>query len=215
MAIIRARGVRLGMPAVAVAVLLAGCGTQRPVDDVEGAGPSGTTSAAPSGPVDHRCPGEEAAPEPSGTAASAAPGPADTAASTAPGQSATGAPAGAGPATPNADHYAENHGFMVPLPLHGRERCEGLAAVRRVEKALEPLRERGDFTPDGADRALAGLGYDAEQVRVHRLGPNGVSFLLDAAPLCVEGTMGPDGTRAEAFGGYPDHTGCDRPSGGH
>ncbi|WP_393098197.1 hypothetical protein [Streptomyces sp. LN325] len=59
-----------------------------------------------------------------------------------------------GAATPPTDHYAENHGFMVPFPLRGRERCEGLAAVARVEGALEPLRGRGDFAPNSTRDAL-------------------------------------------------------------
>lgn len=192
MTIIREKGARLGMPMVAaVAVLLVGCGTHRPADDAGAVGPSRTTRPTPSTPVDYRCPGEKTAPTPSVTASSTV------------------------AATPPADHYAENHGFMVPFPLHGRQRCDGLAAVRRVENALEPLRERGDFTPDSADHALTGLGYAPGRVRAYQIGPTGVGFVIDASPLCVEGTMGPESTQADAFGGYPDHTGCERPSGGH
>ncbi|MFD0386296.1 hypothetical protein ACFQ2B_39470 [Streptomyces stramineus] len=121
-----------------------------------------------------------------------------------------------GPAEPG-DHYAENHGFRVPLPLHGRRRCDGLAAVGRIEAALEPLRKRGDFAPEHTRSALTGLGYPAGKVRSYENGPTGVGFLIevDASQLCVEGTMNRDSTRAESFGGYPDHSGCDTPSGGH
>ncbi|WP_251018481.1 hypothetical protein [Streptomyces sp. ISL-11] len=149
--------------------------------------------ATPSTPVDLPCPGESATPTPLPTA--------DTSGSAAPG-----------------DHYAENHGFRVPFPLHGRRRCDGLAAVGRIEAALEPLRERGDFAPEHTRSALTGLGYPAGKVRSYENGPTGVGFLIevDASPLlCVEGTMNPGSTRAESFGGYPDHSGCETPSGGH
>ncbi|WP_344021696.1 hypothetical protein, partial [Streptomyces luteireticuli] len=116
---------------------------------------------------------------------------------------------------PPGDHYAENHGFRVPIPLHGPLRCEGLAAVKRVEDALEPLRRRGDFTTAGTRGALTGLGYAAGKVRVYENGPTGVGFLVEAPRMCLEGTWDQDATRAEAFGGYPDHSGCEVPSGGH
>ncbi|PKV83589.1 hypothetical protein [Streptomyces sp. TLI_146] len=183
--------IRAGMlPMAVLALLLTGCGTERAGS---GAGadrtPSRTPVATPSTPVDSPCPSE----------------------------SPTSAPATAGttPAVPPADHYAENHGFMVPLPLHGKRRCEGLQAVGRVERALEPLRKRRDFAPESTRTALTGLGYPAGRVSSYQNGPTGVGFLIDAFPLCVEGTMDRQSTRAEAFGGYPDHSGCDRPSGGH
>lgn len=192
MTTIRTTGVRLGMlPLAVLAMLAAGCGTQRPGDDARADGPSRTATATPSTPVDFPCPGETPTPTPSATA--------DT----------------SGPATPPTDHYAENHGFMVPLPLHGRLRCDGLAAVGRVEGALEPLRKRGDFDPESTRSALARLGYSAGKVQSYQNGPTGVSFLIDALPLCVEGTMNRASIRADTFAGYPDHTGCDRPSGGH
>ncbi|WBO68777.1 hypothetical protein [Streptomyces camelliae] len=118
---------------------------------------------------------------------------------------------------PPTDHYAENHGFRVPFPLHGRSRCDGLTAVGRVKSALEPLRRRGDFAPAGVRSALTGLGYSAGKVQVYQDGPTGVGFLIDigASPWCVEGTMSSDSTKADAFGGYPDGTGCEPPRGGH
>jgi hypothetical protein len=194
MTLIRTTGVRLAtvpmvLPAV-LAVLAVGCGTHRPGDEVVGAGAPSRAAATPSAPVDFRCPGESPTPTPSEVRSS-------------------------GPATPPTDHYAENHGFMVPFPLHGRERCEGLAAIARIKGALEPLRERGDFAPDSTLDALTGLGYPAERIRSYQDGPTGIGFLVDTYPLCVEGTMDRAGTRADAFGGYPDHSACDRPSGGH
>ncbi|WP_328325935.1 MULTISPECIES: hypothetical protein [unclassified Streptomyces] len=82
---------------------------------------------------------------------------------------------------------------------------------------LEPLRKSGDFTPASTRSALTGLGYPADTVESHELGPTGVGFLIEvnASPLCVEVTMSRDATQAHAFGGYPDHPGCDMPSGGH
>ncbi|MGW1777839.1 hypothetical protein ACWCQQ_01695 [Streptomyces sp. NPDC002143] len=190
--------VRLGVPLLAtLAVLAAGCGTERAGDTAGGTAPSRTTTptATASAPVDFPCPGESPTPTPtSSTTASAIASP---------------------PATPPVDHYAENHGFMVPIPLHGEHRCAGLAAAERIEAALEPLRERGDFAPESTRGALTGLGYSAEKVQSYQNGATGVSFLVDARPLCLEGTMNSGSTEVDAFAGYPDHTGCDRPSGGH
>ncbi|MCQ4083520.1 hypothetical protein NGB36_23715 [Streptomyces sp. RB6PN25] len=192
MTMIRTTGVRRGMLLIAVlAMLAAGCGTHRPGDNAGADGPSRTAAATPSTPVDFPCPGESPTLAPPTTA---------------------DAP---GPAAPPTDHYAENHGFMVPLPLHGRHRCDGLAAAGRVEGALEPLRERGDFDPESTRNALTQLGYPARKVQTYQNGPTGVSFLIDAFPLCVEGTMNRASTLADAFAGYPDHSGCDRPTGGH
>ncbi|WP_333767872.1 hypothetical protein [Streptomyces sp. IBSBF 2435] len=185
MGMIRSGGVRVVVLAV-VALALAGCGTRHAGD---GAGGPGASVVTPGKPVDFPCPGESATPAP----------PPTTADST----------------VPPTDHYAENHGFMVPLPLHGQSRCDGLAAVDRVTSALEPLRRRGDFDPASALTALTALGYAPEKVGAYQNGPTGVSFLIDATPLCLEGTMDRDSTAADAFAGYPDHTGCDRPTGGH
>lgn len=173
------------LPIAVLALLLAGCGTQRSADG------TGAHAAAPSAPVDGPCPGGSSTPPPS---------------------AAAGTP---GPATPPTDHYAENHGFMVPLPLHGQSRCDGLAAAGHVKDALEPLRRRADFAPEHTRDAITGLGYAAGKVTAYGNGPTGVSFLIDASPLCVEGTMSRDSTQADAFAGYPDHSGCDQPSGGH
>ncbi|MFI9048585.1 hypothetical protein [Streptomyces sp. NPDC053427] len=192
MTMIRSTGVRRGMLPIAVlAVLAAGCGTHRTGDDAGAGGPSRKAAATPGKPADFRCPGESPSPTPSPTAHPS------------------------GPAAPPTDHYAENHGFRVPFPLHGQRRCDGLAAVGRIESALEPLRKRGDFDPESTRKALTGLGYSAGKVQAHQNGPTGVGFLIDATPLCLEGTMNSRTTQADAFGGYPDHTGCDVPSGGH
>ncbi|MGW0860246.1 hypothetical protein [Streptomyces sp. NPDC002690] len=174
---------------LAASVLLAvvGCGMHRVGDSTEAA-PS--PSPTPSASGDFRCPGED-------------PGPT--------------APAGATPAATAAptDHYAENHGFRVPFPLHGQSRCDGLAVTGRVKSALEPLRERGDFVPQHVRDALDGLGYRTGTA--YQNGPTGVGFLIvfDASPWCVEGTMSRDATTADAFGGYPDGTDCEPPRGGH
>ncbi|GHF54631.1 hypothetical protein GCM10010218_39860 [Streptomyces mashuensis] len=117
--------------------------------------------------------------------------------------------------TPPADHYAENNGFKVPLPLHGKARCEGRAAAERIKSALETLRTRGDFSPASTRSALVRLGHPADRIRVSENGTTGVAFLVDTAPLCLEGTMSPDSVSADAFAGYPDHTGCEQPRGGH
>ncbi|MCQ8771843.1 hypothetical protein [Streptomyces telluris] len=197
----RTPAVRLGvLPVMMLAVLAAGCGTQRSGDTADAdrrwqptPTRAATGSSTPSSPVDLPCPGESPASAPQTTAPPS------------------------GPAAPPTDHYAENHGFRVPLPLRGQSRCDGLAAVRRIKDALEPLRERGDFAPEDTRNALTGLGYSAGKVQAHRNGPTGVGFLIDTggSPRCVEGTMDRASVKADAFGGYPDHSGCDVPSGGH
>lgn len=197
----RRAGTRHGMlPVALLALLAAGCGTQRAAGTVEAQGspqptPSTSTTptarATPSTPTDFLCPGETSLPTPPPTAHP--------------------------PARPG-DHYAENHGFRIPFTLHGQSRCDGLAAIARVKAALGALRERGDFAADHAHSALTELGYPADQVRTLQLGPDGVGFRIkaDTSPLiCVKGTMGPTSFEAEAFGGFPDHPGCDTPSGGH
>ena len=187
----------LGMlPWAATVLLVAGCGTQRvgdAADAYRSAHPTPTGMATPSTPADFPCPGEST-------------GPTASAASTTPGST-----------VPPTDHYAENHGFRVPIPLHGQSRCDGLTAVGRVRSALEPLRRRGDFAADDVRRTLTGLGYSAEKVRAYQEGSAGVEFLIDigVSPWCVEGTLSSASTEADAFGGYPDGTGCEPPSGGH
>lgn len=196
-----AGGRRVMLPVAVLAVLVSGCGTDRPGDGANAGGgaPSRPASAAPGRPADFPCPGESPAPR---STPDATPKPTETVRAS-------------GPAAPPTDHYAENHGFRVPLPLHGQRRCEGLAAVRRIEHALEPLRRHGDFDPARTREALTGLGYPAGKVRSYQDGPEGVGFLIDAAALCLEGAMHSGAVRADAFGGYPDHSGCDVPSGGH
>ncbi|MCF3105356.1 hypothetical protein IPZ58_27750 [Streptomyces roseoverticillatus] len=196
MTMIKTTRVRRGMLPVAVlALLAAGCGTERPentADEYRRSYPTPTGISTPSTLADFPCPDESPTPAPTRTA--------DTPGTAAPG-----------------DHYAENHGFRVPFPLHGRRRCDGLAAVGRIKAALEPLRQRGDLAPEHTRSALTSLGYPAEKVQAYENGPTGTGFLIeiDASPLCVEGTMNRDSTRADAFGGYPDHSGCDTPNGGH
>lgn len=191
---------RLGMLPLAVMVLLAaGCGTQRAGDTANAyrrSHPTPTGISTPSAPADFPCPGESTKPAPA-TAPTAATTPSST--------------------VPPTDHYAENHGFRVPIPLHGQSRCDGLTAVGRVKRALEPLRRRGDFAPDHVRDALAGLGYSPGKVQAYQDGSAGAGFLIDigVSPWCVEGTMSSSSTQADAFGGYPDGTGCEPPSGGH
>ncbi|MFI1766692.1 hypothetical protein ACH41H_32205 [Streptomyces sp. NPDC020800] len=194
-----ARGRLALLPVVLLAAWATGCGTKHAGDDAGagGASPSAvvtpSAAATPSTPTDFPCPGESPTPTP---------------------RPSSHTPS---PTAPPTDHYAENHGFMVPFALHGKRRCQGLAAVGRVRAALEPLRRRGDFTAESARRALAGLGYSAGQVQTYQDGTAGVGFLVevDEYPVCVEGRMAGARTEADAFGGYPDHTGCDQPSGGH
>ncbi|MFJ9453596.1 hypothetical protein ACIRST_00820 [Kitasatospora sp. NPDC101447] len=192
MTMIRTRWGRLRTPVVAaLAVLAAGCGTEH-VGAAGGAGaPAAAVTAVPTTEADYPCPGETPTRTPTPTASSAAP---------------TGPP---------VDHYAENHGFRVPIPLHGRRRCDGLDAVKRIKGALEPLRTRGDFAPDSTRGQLTGLGYQAAKVKVTQNGPTGIAFLVDATGLCLEGTMNSAVTTAEAFAGYPDGTDCEEPRGGH
>jgi hypothetical protein len=104
---------------------------------------------------------------------------------------------------------------MVPFTLHGKSRCDGLAAVARVKSALGPLSRRGDLDPGSTYAALSDLGYT--KIDTYPLGTYGVAFdaEVDSSPLCVEGTVSQDTLAADAFGGYPDHIGCDRPTGGH
>ncbi|MCK7622425.1 hypothetical protein MUU72_04725 [Streptomyces sp. RS10V-4] len=187
-------GVRLGvLPVAALALLAAGCGTQRPGADSAAGTPSRAAAVQPSRPgtpADFPCPGETPAPSPSPSAQTS------------------------GPAGPPLDHYAENHGFRNPLPLHGQRRCDGLAAVKRVKHALDPLRAQNPVDPDRTRRALTALGYPAAGVEVSTLDP-GVGFLVNASPLCIEGKVNAHFIEANAFGGYPDGTGCKPPSGGH
>jgi hypothetical protein len=180
------------IPALAAAVL-AGCGTQKAAGPAAAGTPSGAPigSSHPAAPTDFPCPGEAPA------TASAPP------------------PSTPTSPVPPTDHYAENHGFMVPFPLHGQRRCDGLAAVRRITAALEPLRKRKDFSPDRVREALLRLGYGPGKVTAEMNGGTAVSFLVTATAMCVEGTMYPSATESDAFGGYPDHIGCDRPTGGH
>jgi hypothetical protein len=174
----------------ALALPLAACGTERASD---GAGPvrQGTARAAvPTAPTDIPCPGETPAPAPSATP--------------------TRTPDG-----PPTDHWLENNGFKIPIPLHGQERCDALAETHRIRTALAPLAKARDFTPDHTAAALTRLGYSPSALTVTRSGPTAVHFLVNATTHCLEGDLYPTGSRTDAFAGYPDHTGCDQPRGGH
>ncbi|MEU2055041.1 hypothetical protein [Streptomyces bungoensis] len=189
-------GRRALLPVLLLAALAAGCGTEQAGGGASAGNAASAArgaTASPSVPVDRPCPGESTTPTPQAPAPSAS------------------------PTAPPNDHYAENHGFMVPFPLHGDRRCQGLEEAGRVRKALEPLRRRGDFSTGKVREALLGLGYPAEQVETSQDGPTSVGFLVQADdyPVCVEGDMNRARTETDAFGGYPDGTGCDRPSGGH
>ncbi|MEV0263604.1 hypothetical protein AB0I49_20010 [Streptomyces sp. NPDC050617] len=182
------------LPLAIAAVLAAGCGTER-AEAGAGAATPAPTVAKPSTPTNFPCPGESRTPSPSPTTA-------DT-------------PERDGPP---ADHYAENHGFREPFQLYGQSRCDGLTAVKRVKGALEPLRERGDFAQKSVQAALTGLGYPAANVRSYEDGPEAAGFRVEVSEtplLCVEGRVSPAAAEAESFGGYPDHSGCETPSGGH
>lgn len=195
MAMTRVTGAGLGA-LLAAAVLAAGCGTERPGGSADArTGPAPTGISRPSTPVNFRCPGESASAVPTPTAHRSG-----------------------SEAAPPANRDVENHGFQVPFSLYGQSRCDGIEAVTRIEKALEPMRERGDFASEAVREVLTGLGYSSGETQTTQIGPAEVGFLIDVddSPLlCVEGTMSPGSTHAEAFGGYPDHHGCDLPSGGH
>ncbi|MFI1300726.1 hypothetical protein [Streptomyces noursei] len=194
MAMTRNTGARIGLLSIAVLSLLtAGCGTERPGHDVAAGAPSRAAASEPSrpsAPVDFPCPGESPSRAPAHTAGTS------------------------GPATPPSDHYAENHGFRDPLPLHGQGRCDGIAAVARIRNALEPLRTHNDISADSTRRALTALGYPAAKVESYAVDP-GVGFLVDGSALCIEGKVNPHFIEANAFAGYPDGTDCKPPRGGH
>lgn len=176
---------------------LAGCGTQPyrvPVasaPSAPSAAPSAPSAATPSPISDPLCPGESRSPSASAPAAGE-PGPGD------------------GP--PN---YADNNGFMVPFPLHGRQRCAGLAQVQRITTALQPLLAQHDFVPADTAARLVGLGYAADKVVAVQNGPTGVSFTVDLLPICLEGTLDRASVQAQAHGSYPDNNSCTPRQGGH
>ncbi|MGW0886269.1 hypothetical protein [Streptomyces sp. NPDC002671] len=71
-----------------------------------------------------------------------------------------------------------------------------------------PSRSTGWRLPRCALTALTdGLRVPAQ---AYQDGSAGVGFLIDIgdSPWCMEGTMSSDSTKAHAFGGYPDGTGC-------
>ncbi|MFF7154238.1 hypothetical protein [Streptomyces sp. NPDC008139] len=190
----RARGRRAALvlpPSLtAVAALaLTGCGT-RTVDSTGAEAPSGRPTAAvtSASPADALCPGETPKPTPTAPAVTE---------------------------NPENGHYAENHGFMMPLPLHGQRRCDGLTEVRRVTAALEPLRKKGDLSAGRVRAGLVALGYAPESVSVSAYGSTYVGFVVDHTPVCLKGALNTAVTEVDAFAGYADGTGCRQPRGGH
>ncbi|MEE1786173.1 hypothetical protein PUR71_25210 [Streptomyces sp. SP17BM10] len=188
MTMIKTTGGRFALPAlVGLALLITGCGTKHVGSTTAGtAVESPAKPPAPTVPADFPCPGESPRPTPTAATTSGPP-----------------------------DKWTENNGFKIPIPLHGQARCDGLAAVKKIQDALEPQRKRGDFAPETARTTLTGLGY--AKVRTYQNGPTGVGFLIAAGPsLCLEGTMGAATTSGEAFAGYPEGSiDCERPRGGH
>ncbi|WP_329585466.1 hypothetical protein OG500_32930 [Kitasatospora sp. NBC_01250] len=187
------------------ALVLAGCGTTRvtttagtdtpAASAVSGASTASAKASASGGPADVRCPGET--PSPSAAATGSATGAADR-----PGQDAP-------------PDYADNHAYQDAFPLLGQDRCKGVAEVKRIAAALEPLRTGRDFVPGDVQGRLAGLGYAPAKLRVYQNGSTGVGYTVDLAPVCLEGTMSLTEVRTVAHGGYPDGTGCSMPRGGH
>lgn len=112
-------------------------------------------------------------------------------------------------------NFADNHGFQVPFPLHGAVRCQGRTAAARIDATIDPLRRQHDFTPATVMERLVALGYPADKVFVDQNGPTGVVFTLGSPPLCFDGRMDRDRVHTDAFGGYPDSSGCTMPQGGH
>ncbi|GAB2698824.1 hypothetical protein [Kitasatospora kifunensis] len=197
------------------ALVLAGCGTTRvttasstgaPVPSAKAS--SGASAAAASVPA--------SASAAASASASASGEPADV---LCPGETPSPSAAASGSADrPDQDappNYADNHAFQDAFPLLGQDRCKGLAEVKRIAVALEPLRTAQDFVPGKVQDRLAGLGYTPSKLRVYQNGSSGVSYTVDLAPVCLEGTMSPTGVRTVAHGGYPDGTGCSMPRGGH
>ncbi|MBD0739153.1 hypothetical protein [Streptomyces sp. CBMA29] len=195
---VRARGRRAALvlpPSLTVvaALALAGCGT-RTVDSTGAEAPSGrpavaaTSASASASPTDALCPGETPSPTPMAPAVTE---------------------------NPENGHYAENHGFMAPLPLHGQRRCDGLTEVRRVTAALEPLREKGDLSADHVRAGLVALGYAPDSISVSAYGSTYVGFVVDHTPICLKGALNTAVTEIDAFAGYPDGAGCQQPKGGH
>lgn len=195
--------------AALTALVLAGCGTTRvtttagtdtpAASAVSGASTASAKASASGGPADVRCPGET--PSPSAAATGPATG-AATGAADRPGQDAP-------------PDYADNHAYQDAFPLLGQDRCKGVAEVKRIAAALEPLRTGRDFVPGDVQGRLAGLGYAPAKLRVYQNGSTGVGYTVDLAPVCLEGTMSLTEVRTVAHGGYPDGTGCSMPRGGH
>lgn len=106
-------------------------------------------------------------------------------------------------------------GRALAEPVGGAEQAGGLPVPRREPHAEVHTECDTEVHGVRTHGVLTGLGYSAGNVQSYQDGPEGLGFLVDAAPLCLEGTMHSGATRANAFGGYPDHSGCDVPSGGH
>lgn len=112
--------------------------------------------------------------------------------------------------------WADNNAYRNPFPLTGPLRCEGLAAAQRIRTALDVLRVGHRIGLDAVRERLAALGYPDDQVTVLPNGDLSVDFTVDLYPrMCLEGSVGPSSTKAQAFGGYPDSTDCQPHPSGH
>lgn len=88
----------------------------------------------------------------------------------------------------------------------------GAAGVAEVQEGLAGVDGEVGFGYPGGP-----VGTGVIQVPAYQDGSARVGFLVDigVSPWCVGGTMSSNSTKADAFGGYPDGTGCEPPSGGH
>ncbi|MFC1408733.1 hypothetical protein ACEZCY_05480 [Streptacidiphilus sp. N1-12] len=112
--------------------------------------------------------------------------------------------------------WADNNAFRNPFPLSGALRCEGLADSKRIQAALDVLRVGHHVGLDAVRERLVALGYPADKVTVLPNGEVSVDFTVDLSPrMCLEGSVDPSATKAEAFGGYPDSTNCQPHPSGH
>ncbi|MDH6139191.1 hypothetical protein P3T35_001191 [Kitasatospora sp. GP30] len=201
---------RLVLPLLTALLALTACGHQRADGNPSRALPATTSpttspSPTPSPTPQQLCPGESPSPTPSAIPTSAWP--------VDPSGSPTPPPTdGPGDAAPN---YADNHRFQDQLPLQGAERCQGLAEAAKVRAALEPLRTQPDITPASVQARLSALGYAPATVQLSTMGQDDVYFTIDHAPICLDGQLNPRSDSVDAYAGYADGTGCQRPKGGH
>ncbi|MEU6487023.1 hypothetical protein [Streptomyces sp. NPDC046887] len=198
---------RLLLPvAVAGALALSGCGTERPGQPGGPSDPATATATASgsAGPqTAERAAHDRAFP---GVARACAEAP-----STAPsGPAPTGATM-----DPEAATYAENHAFTRELPMRPDAECRGRAHAERIVGALSGAAGKAAADEPGLREALAGLGYPAEGTEVYQDGGGRLAFSLSVPEtgLCVSGRLGPP-VAARAHGYYAEG-GCVKPRGGH